>query len=78
MVDRPHRPLRLEPNDVVVLASDGIGTLERHEILATVQAHTSTGPASVANALIRAVEAKGETYQDNTTIVVVVVGAAAS
>jgi serine/threonine protein phosphatase PrpC len=76
MVDRPHRPLRLEPNDVIVLASDGIGTLEQHEILATVEAHTSAGPAGVANALVRAVEAKGQLYQDNTTIVVVVVGAA--
>jgi PPM family protein phosphatase len=73
MVDRPHRPLRLEPNDVIVLASDGIGTLEKEEILATVEAHASQGPAGMANALLRAVEAKGETYQDNTTIVVVAV-----
>jgi len=78
IVDRPHRPLRLEPNDVIVLASDGIGTLEKGEILATVQAHASEGPARVANALIRAVEAKGEIYQDNTTIVVVIVGATSS
>jgi hypothetical protein len=28
----------------------------------------------MANALLRAVEAKGETYQDNTTIVVVAAG----
>jgi PPM family protein phosphatase len=76
LVDRPQRPLRLEPNDVIVLASDGIGTLEQDEILATVEAHTSAGPAGVANALMRAVEAKGQIYQDNTTIVVVVVGAA--
>ena len=72
------RSLRLEPNDVIVLASDGIGTLEKGEILATVQAHALEGPARVANALIRAVEAKGETYQDNTTIVVVTVGATSS
>jgi serine/threonine protein phosphatase PrpC len=76
LVDRPQRPLRLEPDDVIVLASDGIGTLEQHEILATVEAHTSAGPAGVANALMRAVAEKGQIYQDNTTIVVVVVGAA--
>ena len=76
MVDRPHRPLQLEPNDVIVLASDGIGTLEQHEILETVETHASAGPEGVAKALMGAVEAKGETYQDNTTIVVVVVGAA--
>jgi protein phosphatase len=75
MVDRPQRPLRLEPNDVVVVASDGIGTLDRQEILATVEAHRSAGPAVLADALIKAVEAKRETYQDNTTIVVVSVGA---
>jgi PPM family protein phosphatase len=78
LVDRPHRPLRLEPNDVIVLASDGIGSLEKHEILAIVEAHAAAGPAGIANALMRAVDAKGEIYQDNTTIVVVVVGAAAS
>jgi protein phosphatase len=75
LVDRPHRPLRLEPNDVIVLASDGIGTLEMDEILATVEAHASAGPTGMANALLRAVEAKGEIYQDNTTVVVVAVGA---
>jgi PPM family protein phosphatase len=76
LVDRPQRPLRLEPNDIIVLASDGIGTLEKDEILATVETQASAGAAGVANALLRAVEAKGETYQDNTTIVVVAVGAA--
>ena len=74
LIDRPRRPLRLEPNDVVILASDGIGTLEKEEVLATVEAHASAGPASMANALLRAVEAKAEIYQDNTTIVVVAVG----
>jgi len=74
LIDRPRRPLRLEPNDVVILASDGIGTLEKKEVLATVEAHASAGPASTANALLRAVEAKAEIYQDNTTIVVVAVG----
>ena len=73
MVDRPHRPLRLEPNDIIVVASDGIGTLAKEEILATVEAHASAGPAGMAPALLRAVEAKRETYQDNTTIVVVAV-----
>jgi protein phosphatase len=75
LVDRPLRPLRLEPNDVIVLASDGIGTLEQAEILATVQAHAGAGAAGIAAALLRAVEAKGEPYQDNTTIVVVTVDA---
>jgi len=76
LVDRPQRPLRLEPNDVIVLASDGIGTLEKAEILATVAAHAAAGPTGIADALLRAVAAKGEIYQDNTTIVVVAVGAA--
>jgi PPM family protein phosphatase len=75
LVDRPLRPLRLEPNDVIVLASDGIGTLEKAEILATVEAHAAAGAAGIAAALMRAVEAKGEPYQDNTTILVVTVDA---
>jgi protein phosphatase len=73
MVDRPRRPLRLEPGDVVVLASDGIGTLEKSEILGTVEDHRAAGAAGLAKALLRAVEEKQESFQDNTTIVVVTV-----
>lgn len=63
--------LRLEPGDIVIIASDGIQTLSRPEILGVVQAHLQSGPAAIADALLAAVEAAGDLYQDNTTVVVV-------
>ena len=75
LVDRSHRPLALEPGDVVILASDGIQTLSEPDILRVVDELVADGPDAVANALLAAVEAGGDTYQDNTTVVVVRVNA---
>jgi protein phosphatase len=73
MIDRSAQPLALEPEDVVVLASDGIHTLPEADI-ARLAAAT---PDAAAAALLAAVEAAGEVYQDNTTVVVVRVGGGA-
>lgn len=75
LIDRSQRPLALEPDDVIVLASDGIQTLEQAQILRVVEDHASRGPEAIAKALLRAVEAAGDVYQDNTTVVVVRVSA---
>ena len=75
LVDRSHRPLALEPGDVVILASDGIHTLSEPDILRVVDEHVAHGPDAIANALLAAVEAGGDIYQDNTTVVVVRVNA---
>ncbi len=71
LVDRSRRPLALQPDDVVVLASDGIQTLGHNEILRVVSAYAAEGPDAVAEALLRTVEAARDQYQDNTTVVVV-------
>jgi protein phosphatase len=71
LVDRSHKPLVLEPDDVVILASDGIHTLEERDILRVVKENLARGPEAVADGLIAAVEAVGDLYQDNTTVVVV-------
>jgi len=71
MVDRSPQPLALEPGDVVVLASDGIHTLPEADIARLAAAAT---PDAAAGSLLAAVEAAGEPYQDNTTVVVVRVG----
>jgi PPM family protein phosphatase len=75
LIDRSHRPLALEPGDVVILASDGIHTLSEPDILRVVDEHVAHGPDAIANALLAAVEAGGDIYQDNTTVVVVRVNA---
>jgi protein phosphatase len=69
LVDHSHRPLALQPGDVVVLASDGIHTLSHAEIAQLVSG--AAGPDAAADALLAAVEAAGDAYQDNTTVVVV-------
>lgn len=69
LVDRSHRPLALQPGDVVILASDGIHTIS-HEDIAEVVAVVRE-PGAVADALLAAVAAVGDTHQDNTTVIVV-------
>jgi PPM family protein phosphatase len=71
LIDRSRRPLALEAGDVVILASDGIHTLAHEAILEAVQQSVAAGPDTIADALIAAVAAAREPYQDNTTVVVV-------
>ena len=71
MIDVSRRPLPLEPGDYVVLASDGVETLDAQELGRIIQGYADDGAESVANAIIRAVEALREPYQDNATVLVV-------
>jgi protein phosphatase len=71
LLDVSQRPLALEAGDYVVLASDGIATLDQGEIASDIQGNADDGAAAVAKALIRAVEAVREPYQDNATVLVV-------
>ncbi|HZR52791.1 MAG TPA: protein phosphatase 2C domain-containing protein [Streptosporangiaceae bacterium] len=73
LIDRQR--LALEPGDVVLIASDGIQTLSRQEILDVVEANIAGGPDAIADALLAAVDAAGDIYQDNTTVVVVTLAA---
>lgn len=71
MVDLSRSPLALETGDYVVLASDGIATLQNLEIARIIQGYGNDGANAVATALIRAVEALREPHQDNATVLVV-------
>jgi serine/threonine protein phosphatase PrpC len=71
LVDLSRQALPLEPGDHVLIASDGIHTLEPSEIARIVSDHADDGPAAIAAALIRAVESRRDPRQDNTTVVVV-------
>lgn len=72
-----HRPQiatrPLLPDDIIVLASDGIETLEMVQLQNFLHTLRPSGVQGVAEGLIRAVDGIGRTrsYQDNTTIVVV-------
>ncbi|MEO1206540.1 MAG: protein phosphatase 2C domain-containing protein [Pseudomonadota bacterium] len=71
LVDQSRMSLQLEAGDYVVLASDGLQTLEASEIERIISGYGGDGAAAVANALIRAVEAVRDPHQDNATVVVV-------
>lgn len=71
LIDRSRRPLALQPDDIVILASDGIHTLPTERIRAIVEETVGQGPERVAEALVSAVDAARESYQDNTTVIVV-------
>ena len=73
LVDISGRPLVLEAGDAIVVASDGIHTLDDAAIARLVTEHLADGPSTTAGALIRAVDRAGDTLQDNTTVVVVAV-----
>lgn len=71
LVDRPSDPRPLEAGDIIIVASDGIHTLDHDEIKGIVTKQTANGPAAMAEHLIKAVDAAGEPHQDNTTVIVV-------
>ncbi|MBS0235428.1 MAG: serine/threonine-protein phosphatase [Proteobacteria bacterium] len=71
LLDVSRQPLKLEPDDYIVLASDGIATLETAEIARVIQGYAKDGAAAVAKAIIRSIEAIREPYQDNATVLVV-------
>lgn len=71
LIDQSQNPLILEQGDYVILASDGLHTLEDYEVGRIVAAYAGDGPDAVAGALIRAVEAVRDPHQDNATVIAV-------
>ncbi|MEI9899030.1 MAG: hypothetical protein WDN31_01655 [Hyphomicrobium sp.] len=71
LVDISRKPLLLEDGDYIILASDGLHTLETSEVERIISAYAEDGAESVANALVRAVEAIRDPHQDNTTVLAV-------
>lgn len=71
LVDLSRKPLYIEPGDWIILASDGLQTLEINEVERIIGAYAADGATAVAGALIRAVEAIRDPHQDNTTVVAV-------
>lgn len=71
LVDLSQNPLGLHAGDHIVLASDGIHTLDEAWIARTIAAYAIDGPEHIAAALVRSVESVRDPHQDNCTIVVV-------
>jgi protein phosphatase len=73
LIDAPERPLELAPGDIVVIASDGLHTLEPGTVRDVLASYASNGADAIADALIAAVAEANEPHQDNTTVVVILV-----
>ena len=68
LIDVSSRPVALEEGDRVVLASDGLLTLDEQEIADILKKTRDVPLEDSAAALIQAVEGAGHPYQDNVTV----------
>ncbi len=71
-IDCPDTPLELAPGDRVIIASDGLDTLSHGKLLSYMDATASA--RECVDALLKAVADAKMPRQDNTTVVVIVVG----
>ncbi|WP_291846479.1 protein phosphatase 2C domain-containing protein [Bradyrhizobium sp.] len=72
MVDLKSRPRRLRNGEFIILASDGILTLEESDIARFAGGTAATGAAAAARALLTEVENRQKSNQDNCAVVVAV------
>ncbi|MES0825124.1 PP2C family protein-serine/threonine phosphatase [Ruegeria sp. SCP11] len=70
-VDCPEEPLMLTASDVLILGSDGLQYISNAEIQAILHANAHAWAQDIADALWRALQAKGDPDQDNVSIGVV-------
>ncbi len=73
MVDAPEAPRDLSPGDIVVLASDGVLTLEEDEIAALVADAAPRGAQETVKTLLAEVMRRDAPHQDNCSIIVLAV-----
>jgi PPM family protein phosphatase len=71
LVDLRGEPLELIAGDWILLASDGIASLEGDELADIMYRQREGTPEEMAQALISAVEVKAVPEQDNTTVVAI-------
>jgi protein phosphatase len=71
LIDLRDDAFAVQPGDWVLLASDGIETLEPGLIADILAHYAEADPDTVARVLIEAVQAMGDPAQDNTTVMAV-------
>jgi len=70
-VDASTMPELLLPGDLILLASDGLDTLDDDEIASIISASRRDGPEAVKDALLAAVAAQDAPAQDNVTVALI-------
>lgn len=73
LIDCHAEPLALQSRDLVMLASDGLLTLAESEIAASARQNAGRGPETIAGAILKAVEDRRKSNQDNCAIIVAAV-----
>jgi serine/threonine protein phosphatase PrpC len=68
-IDSPEDDVALAIGDVVLLASDGLNTLDTADIAQTIERARESGAQAIANDLVAAVLARELQKQDNTTVI---------
>ncbi|MBE6414770.1 MAG: serine/threonine-protein phosphatase [Verrucomicrobiaceae bacterium] len=72
LVDINVEGINLEENDVILLATDGIETLEENEIRQALEDYSDiTDAKGMSDVLLNMVSNKGIQHQDNTTVMVI-------
>ncbi len=70
-IDISKRPLALEAGDYVILASDGIHTLDMPKLVKIISAQGQDGPLQLSEAIVREIDHQREPHQDNATVIAV-------
>lgn len=70
-VDQSKAARMLKKDDWIILASDGLETLEPEEILSLVRQNTGSSASEMCKVLLNAVEACNKPSQDNATVLAV-------
>ncbi|MCY3766322.1 MAG: hypothetical protein OXH06_12965 [Gemmatimonadetes bacterium] len=65
-------PVAVRKSDRVLLASDGLMTLTEEQIARILRERNDTPLDNAVDSLMKAVEAAGDPYQDNTTVLLYV------
>ncbi len=78
IVDLPEKTFKVESGDVLMLASDGLNTLDDDEIGQIVSDRTGEGAVRLSTVLLETVRARRLERQDNTTVAVARVIASAN
>jgi PPM family protein phosphatase len=71
LIDSPEAPLKLCAGDILVIASDGLLTLDENEIVSVINKNYSFDAEVLSNNLIKVVKERNVKNQDNITVQVI-------
>ena len=71
LIDHPEDPLTLEKDDLIIVASDGLETLDNIEIIDSIENERLKGPETINRDLFRKIKDKNYKNQDNTSIIII-------